>query len=79
MVVEQNVKAEFLSGLRERNRVFQIIGQLLGRMEKPQAHPVVSVIPQDFEDRLRFAAVFEYATAILGRLRERNVRANRVF
>jgi hypothetical protein len=48
-------------------------------MEKPQPHPVVSVIPQDFENRLRLAAVFEYATAILGRLRERHVRANRVF
>jgi hypothetical protein len=48
-------------------------------MEKPQPHPVVSVIPQDFENRLRFAAVFEYAPAILGRLRKRHVRANRVF
>jgi hypothetical protein len=37
------------------------------------------MIPQDFENWLRLATVFEYATAILGRLGERHVRANGVF
>src|SRR5579872_541642 len=67
------MKAEFLRGLRERDRVLEIVRQFSRIIENAEANPVVAVRFQDFETRLRLAVVLEDFAAIFRRFQERDV------
>ena len=77
MKIEQEFVAEFFRVLRHRQRVLQIVRQILAdRLNKnAEADPVIAVIFENLQTRQCICAVLENHSAILGLFQKRQVRA----
>ena len=66
VIVEQEMKTEFLGDFCESDGVFQVVGKLRRCVEEPQTNPVVAVVLEYFQSRLSRAVIFENLSVVFG-------------
>src|SRR5689334_18766720 len=76
VIVKEELESKSFRLLRQCNGVWEAVGKSGGCVKQAKANPIVAVVSQDLQARLRLSFILEDNSLLLGLREERNIRSH---